>query len=182
MKAVSCITGPYDAIEIPRGSTTTDWEVELGVVIGRRAKYIREDEALDHVAGYCCVNDVSERTYQAKRSGQWVKGKSHDGFGPLGPWLVTRDEVPDPQSLGLWLDVDGERMQTGTTDTMIYPVRHLVSYLSQFMTLLPGDVIATGTPPGVGSGRDPKVFLKPGQTVSLGVDGLGEQRCHTVQA
>ena len=176
MKAVSSINGPNDPIILPRGSVKTDWEVELGVVIGQAAKYISEAEALDYVAGYCVVNDVSERAFQTERSGNWDKGKGCDTFGPLGPWLVTRDEIPDPQNLALWLDVNGERCQTGNTQTMIFGVAHLVSYLSQFMTLEPGDVIATGTPPGVGMGRKPPVFLQPGDVVRLGVQGLGEQR------
>jgi 2-keto-4-pentenoate hydratase/2-oxohepta-3-ene-1,7-dioic acid hydratase in catechol pathway len=176
MKAVTSISGPNDAIILPRGSVKTDWEVELGVVIGQAAKYITEADALDYVAGYCVINDVSEREFQTERSGNWDKGKGCDTFGPLGPWLVTRDEIPDPQNLALWLDVNGERCQTGNTQTMIFGVAHLVSYLSQFMTLEPGDVIATGTPPGVGMGRKPPVFLQPGDVVRLGVQGLGEQR------
>lgn len=176
MKAGSCIAGPDDAIEQPRGSTKLDWEVELGVVIGTRAKYVSESEALAHVAGYCVVNDVSERNFQIERGGQWDKGKSHDGFGPLGPWLVSADEVRDPQALELWLDVNGERMQTGSTRTMIFSCAQIVSYLSRFMTLHPGDVIATGTPPGVGMGRKPPRWLVPGDIVTLGVQGLGEQR------
>lgn len=181
MKATNAVVGPNDDIEIPRGSTKTDWEVELGVVIGKRAKYVSEAEALNHVVGYCVVNDVSERAFQSERGGQWTKGKSHDTFGPIGPWLVTREEVPDPQKLALWLDVDGVRRQTGTTATMIFGVAHLVSYISQFMTLEPGDIIATGTPPGVGMGIRPEpVFLTPGQVVSLGIEGLGEQRQTTI--
>ena len=176
MKAVTSISGPNDAIILPRGSVKTDWEVELGVVIGQAAKYVAEADALDYVAGYCVINDVSEREFQTERSGNWDKGKGCDTFGPLGPWLVTRDEIPDPQNLALWLDVNGERCQTGNTQTMIFGVAHLVSYLSQFMTLEPGDVIATGTPPGVGMGRKPPVFLQPGDVVRLGVQGLGEQR------
>jgi 2-keto-4-pentenoate hydratase/2-oxohepta-3-ene-1,7-dioic acid hydratase in catechol pathway len=182
MKATTAISGPNDNIEIPRGSTKTDWEVELGVVIGKRAKYVTEDEALDHVAGYCVVNDVSERTFQKDRCGTWDKGKGCDTFAPLGPWLVTWDEVADPQLLKLWLEVDGHRYQDGSTGTMFFGVKTLVSYISQFMTLLPGDVIATGTPPGVGMGQKPMVFLKPGQTVRLGVTGLGEQTHQTVEA
>ena len=181
-KATSCICGPDDDVEIPRGSQKLDWEVELGFVIGRRAKYVSEAEALDHVAGYCVVNDVSERDFQIHRGGQWVKGKSHDTFGPIGPWLVTRDEVPDPQALRLWLEVDGERRQDGSTATMIFGVAHLVSYLSRFMTLHPGDVVTTGTPPGVGLGMKPEVYLKAGQTMRLGVEGLGEQRQRLVAA
>lgn len=180
MKATTAISGPHDNIELPRGSTKTDWEVELGVVIGKRAKYVTEDEALDYVAGYCVVNDVSERSFQKDRCGTWDKGKGCDTFAPLGPWLVTWDEVADPQQLKLWLEVDGHRYQDGSTSTMIFSVKTLVSYVSQFMTLLPGDVIATGTPPGVGMGQKPMVFLKPGQTVRLGVAGLGEQLHQTV--
>ncbi|KQP39531.1 fumarylacetoacetate hydrolase family protein [Methylobacterium sp. Leaf106] len=179
MKATSAVCGPNDAIEIPRGSEKTDWEVELGVVIGTRAKHVTRAEALDFVAGYCVVNDVSERAFQSERGGQWTKGKSADTFGPLGPWLVTRDEVPDPQSLGLWLDVDGVRRQTGSTARMIFGVAELVSYISGFMTLHPGDIIATGTPPGVGLGQKPPVFLRAGQTMHLGIDRLGEQ-CQAV--
>ncbi|CAA2105893.1 Ureidoglycolate lyase [Methylobacterium bullatum] len=181
MKATSAVCGPNDAVEIPRGSEKTDWEVELGVVIGARAKHVTRAEALDFVAGYCVVNDVSERAFQSERGGQWTKGKSADTFGPLGPWLVTRDEVPDPQALGLWLDVDGVRRQTGSTARMIFGVADLVSYISGFMTLHPGDVIATGTPPGVGLGQKPPVFLRAGQTMHLGIDGLGEQRQAVVQ-
>ena len=183
MKATSAIIGPNDDVEIPRGSAKADWEVELGIIIGRRAKYVSEDKALDHVAGYCVVNDVSERAFQSERGGQWTKGKSHDTFGPIGPYLVTRDEVPDPQNLKLWLDVDGVRRQTGTTANMIFGVRHLVSYISQFMTLEPGDIIATGTPPGVGLGIKPEpVFLKVGQVMTLGIEGLGDQRQQTIEA
>jgi 2-keto-4-pentenoate hydratase/2-oxohepta-3-ene-1,7-dioic acid hydratase in catechol pathway len=180
MKATSCICGPNDELRIPRGSTKTDWEVELGVVIGERAKYVSEDRTLDYVAGYCVVHDVSEREFQIERCGLWDKGKGCDTFGPIGPWLVTKDEVPDPQNLRLWLEVDGERRQDGSTRTMIFGVKKLVSYLSQFMTLHPGDVISTGTPSGVGMSRKPPVFLRPGQTVRLGVDGLGEQRQRVV--
>ncbi len=182
MKATSSICGPNDAIEIPRGSSKTDWEVELGVVIGLRAKYVDEHRALDCVAGYCLVNDVSERAFQKERGGQWVKGKSHDTFGPIGPWLVTRRDVPDPQRVRLWLDVDGRRMQDGSTATMIFPVATLVSYLSQFMTLSPGDVISTGTPPGVAAGLIPPPFLRAGQVIRLGAEGLGEQEHRTVDA
>jgi 2-keto-4-pentenoate hydratase/2-oxohepta-3-ene-1,7-dioic acid hydratase in catechol pathway len=183
MKATSAIIGPNDDVEIPRGSIKADWEVELGIVIGTRTKYVGEDKALDHVAGYCVVNDVSERAFQSERGGQWTKGKSHDTFGPIGPYLVTRDEVPDPQNLALWLDVDGVRRQTGTTANMIFGVRHLVSYISQFMTLEPGDIIATGTPPGVGLGIKPEpVFLKVGQVMTLGIEGLGDQTQHTIAA
>lgn len=180
LKATSAICGPFDDLEIPRASTKTDWEVELGVVIGERAKYVTEADALHHVAGYCVVHDVSEREFQLERGGQWTKGKSCDTFGPIGPWLVTKDEVPNPQNLRLWLEVDGERRQDGTTSTMIFGVSKLVSYLSQFMTLHPGDIISTGTPSGVGLSRKPPVFLRPGQTVRLGVEGLGEQQQRTV--
>jgi ureidoglycolate lyase len=176
MKATSAIVGPNDDVRIPRGSTQTDWEVELGVVIGERAKYVSEADALEYVAGYCVSHDVSEREFQKERGGQWTKGKSCDTFGPLGPWLVTRDEVPDPQNLKLWLEVDGKRRQDGSTQTMIFGVKKLVSYLSHFFTLHPGDVITTGTPSGVGMGCKPPVYLKPGQTVRLGVEGLGEQQ------
>ncbi|PXW16036.1 ureidoglycolate lyase [Paraburkholderia caballeronis] len=179
-KWTSAIVGPNDDIEIPRGSTKTDWEVELGVVIGKYAKNVNEANALDYVAGYCVINDVSEREWQIERGGQWDKGKGFDTFGPTGPWLVTRDEVPDPQNLDLWLDVDGHRYQNGSTRTMIFPVAKLVSYLSQCMSLQPGDVISTGTPPGVGMGIKPSpVFLKAGQTVRLGIQGLGEQQQKT---
>lgn len=176
MKATSAVSGPNDPVLIPRGSEKTDWEVELGVVIGRRAKYVPEAEALDYVAGYCVCHDVSERGFQIERSGQWTKGKSCDTFGPLGPWLVTRDEVPDPQALSLWLSVNGERVQDGSTGTMVFGVAALVSYLSQFMSLMPGDVISTGTPPGVGLGMKPPRYLKPGDVVELGIAGLGTQR------
>ena len=183
MKATTAVVGPNDDVEIPLSSAKTDWEVELGVVIGKRAKYVSEAEAISHVAGYCVVNDVSERAFQSERGGQWTKGKSHDTFGPIGPWLVTRDEIADPQNLSLWLDVDGQRRQTGNTSTMIFGVAHLVSYISQFMTLMPGDVIATGTPPGVGMGIKPTpVFLQAGQIMTLGIDGLGEQRQTTITA
>ncbi len=180
MKATSAISGPFDDIRIPRGSTQTDWEVELGVVIGERAKYVSEAEALDYVAGYCVSHDVSEREFQKERGGQWTKGKSCDTFGPIGPWLVTKDEVPDPQNLSLWLEVDGKRRQDGSTKTMIFGVKKVVSYLSQFMTLHPGDIISTGTPSGVGMGCKPPVFLRPGHTVRLSVEGLGEQQQRTV--
>jgi len=176
MKATSAICGPNDPIVIPRGSTKTDWEVELAVIIGRRAKYVSEAEALDHVAGFAVANDVSERAFQTERAGQWTKGKSCDNFGQIGPWLVTRDEVADPQNLGMWLTVNGARMQNGSTRTMVYGVAHLVSYLSQFMTLHPGDIISTGTPPGVGLGLKPPRYLKAGDVVELGIDGLGRQR------
>jgi 2-keto-4-pentenoate hydratase/2-oxohepta-3-ene-1,7-dioic acid hydratase in catechol pathway len=176
MKATSAISGPNDDLLIPRGSAKTDWEVELGVVIGRKAKYVGEAKALDYVAGYCTVHDVSERAFQTERHGQWTKGKSADTFGPIGPWLVTKDELPDPQDLGMWLKVNGETMQNGSTKTMIYGVAFLVSYLSQFMSLHPGDIIATGTPPGVGMGMKPPRFLKAGDVVELGIEGLGNQR------
>ncbi|WP_439136929.1 fumarylacetoacetate hydrolase family protein [Roseicyclus sp.] len=179
MKATSAITGPNDDVIIPKGSEKTDWEVELGVVIGREARYITEAEALDHVAGYCVINDLSERDFQIHRGGQWTKGKSADSFGPIGPWLVTRDEVADPQALQMWLDVDGHRYQDGSTATMIFGVAHVVAYLSQFMSLQPGDIISTGTPPGVGLGQKPEVYLRPGQTIRLGIEGLGEQRQKT---
>ena len=180
-KYTSCICGPNDDIVLPRGSEKGDWEVELGFVVGRHTKYISEAEAPDHIAGYFLVNDVSERSYQIERSGQWVKGKSCDTFGPIGPWMVTADEVPDPQALGLWLDLNGERQQTGNTSTMIFSVAHLLSYLSQFMSLQPGDLVCTGTPPGVGMGQDPQRFLKAGDVLHLGIDGLGEQKA-TVRA
>ncbi len=181
-KATSAICGPDDDIEIPRGSQATDWEVELGVVIGRHAKYISEAQAMSHVAGYCVINDISERDFQNKRAGQWTKGKSADTFGPIGPWLVTRDEIPDPQALAMYLDLNGTRMQDGTTATMVYPVAHLVAYLSQFMSLHPGDIISTGTPPGVGMGKKPgPVYLRPGDRMELGVAGLGVQRQRCVQ-
>jgi 2-keto-4-pentenoate hydratase/2-oxohepta-3-ene-1,7-dioic acid hydratase in catechol pathway len=176
MKATSAICGPYDDVIIPRGSEKTDWEVELGVVIGKEARYVTEGDALSHVAGYCVVNDVSERAFQLEGTGQWVKGKSADTFGPIGPWLVTADEVPDPQSLSLWLEVDGHRYQNGSTTTMVFRVAYLVSYLSRFMSLQPGDIISTGTPPGVGLGQKPPVYLRPGNVMRLGIEGLGEQR------
>ena len=176
MKATSAIVGPNDEVVIPRGSEKTDWEVELGVIIGKTAKYVSEDDALDYVAGYCLTNDVSERAFQAERSGQWTKGKSCDTFGPIGPWLVTTDEVADPQNLGMWLTVNGEKVQNGSTKTMVYGVRYLVSYLSQFMSLHPGDVISTGTPPGVGLGMKPPRYLKAGDVVELGIEGLGTQK------
>lgn len=181
-KATSAICGPNDRLEIPRKSEKTDWEVELGIVIGKAAKYISEEDALDHIAGYCVVHDVSERALQLEGTGQWVKGKSADTFGPLGPWLVTRDEVPEPQNLQMWLDVNGEAMQRGSTSTMIFGVAHIVSYLSQFMSLQPGDVISTGTPPGVGLSRTPQRFLRAADVVSLGIQGLGEQRQVCVNA
>src|ERR1700761_8140412 len=176
-KATSCITGPNDDIMLPRGSLKTDWEIELGVVIGTTARYVTEERALEHVAGYCVINDVSERAYQIERGGTWDKGKGCDTFGPFGPWLVTPDEVGDPQHLDMHLDVNGVRMQSGSTGTMIFPVRTLVSYVSQFMTLCPGDLIATGTPPGVGMGKKPApVFLKEGDVVELYIERLGRQR------
>ena len=180
MKATSAIIGPNDEVLIPRGSESTDWEVELAIVIGEPAKYVSAAEALDYVAGYCVMNDLSERDYQKKRAGQWTKGKSCDTFAPLGPWLVTRDEITDPQNLKLWQEVDGHRYQDGSTQEMIFNVQHLISYLSEFMTLHPGDVISTGTPPGVGLGQKPPIFLQPGQTLRLGVEGLGEQQLRTV--
>ncbi len=182
MKATSSICGPNDDVEIPRNSQKTDWEVELGVIIGTKAKYVDEDAAMEHVAGYCVVNDLSEREFQLERCGQWVKGKSCDTFAPLGPWLVTRDEIADVQNLSMWLDVDGKRYQNGSTSTMVFGVAKLVSYLSQFMSLLPGDVISTGTPPGVGLGLKPPVYLVSGQTMRLGIEGLGEQHQRTVKA
>ncbi len=175
MKATSAVSGPDNTVVIPRGSSKTDWEVELGVVIGKPGKYISESEALSHVAGYCVVNDLSERAWQVEGTGQWVKGKSADTFGPLGPWLVTGDEIPDPQRLKLWLEVDGHRYQDGSTKTMIFGVRFLVSYLSRFMSLQSGDVISTGTPAGVGMGQRPPVYLREGNTIRLGIDQLGEQ-------
>ena len=182
-KAITCIGGPDDTVKLPTGSVKGDWEVELGVVIGTLARSVREADALRHVAGYCVVNDVSEREFQIERSGgQWDKGKGCDTFGPVGPWLVTADEVPDVQDLDMWLDLNGQRMQTGNTRTMIFGVAHLVSYISRFMTLMPGDVIATGTPPGVGMGMKPPVFLKSGDVMRLGIEGLGEQRQAVVAA
>ncbi|PQV56303.1 ureidoglycolate lyase/2,4-diketo-3-deoxy-L-fuconate hydrolase [Defluviimonas denitrificans] len=174
-KTTSSIVGPDDDIQIPRGSTKTDWEVELGIVIGKGGVYIDEADAMDHVAGYCVINDVSEREFQIERGGTWDKGKGCDTFGPIGPWLVTRDEVADPQALSMWLEVDGHRYQDGSTATMIFPVRVLVSYVSQFMSLQPGDIISTGTPPGVGMGQKPQVYLKGGERIRLGVEGLGVQ-------
>ena len=180
MKAITCLNGPNDDVMLPKEVTKADWEVELGVVIGTKAQYVSERQALAHVAGYCVVNDVSERAFQTERGGTWDKGKGCDTFGPVGPWLVTRDEVPNPQRLNLWLDVNGERRQTGNTRTMIFPVAKLVSYVSRFMTLMPGDVIATGTPPGVGMGMQPPQFLAPGDEMRLGIDGLGEQHQRVV--
>lgn len=182
MKATSAICGPNDDVLIPRNSQKTDWEVELGVVIGKKASYVEEADAMGHVAGYCVVNDVSERAFQMEFSGQWVKGKSADTFGPIGPWLVTRDEVADPQNLDMWLEVDGHRYQDGSTRTMVYGVAHLVHHLSQFMTLHPGDIISTGTPPGVGLGQKPPVYLRRGQVMELGIEGLGRQRQTVGQA
>ena len=179
-KATSAIVGPNDDIEIPRGSVKTDWEVELGVVIGKEAKYVTEATALDYVAGYCVINDVSERDFQLHRSGQWVKGKSADTFGPIGPWLVTRDEVPDPQDLAMYLDVNGHRYQDGSTRTMHFNVIKIISHLSQFMSLQPGDIISTGTPPGVGMGQNPPTYLKTGDRVELGIQGLGAQTQNVV--
>ncbi len=176
MKATSAICGPNDDVQIPEGSTKTDWEVELGVVIGCEAKNVSEDKALEHVAGYCVINDVSERAFQLECGGQWVKGKSADTFGPMGPWLVTRDEVEDPRRLGIWLKVNGHTYQDGSTRTMVFGVAHLVSYVSRFMSLQPGDVISTGTPPGVGMGQKPPKYLRPGDVIELGIEGLGEQR------
>jgi 2,4-didehydro-3-deoxy-L-rhamnonate hydrolase len=182
MKATSCIIGCNDPVVLPRESIKSDWEVELGVVIGNTARYVGIEEALEHVAGYCVVNDLSEREYQLERGGQWDKGKGCDTFGPIGPWLVTSDEVPDPQNLDMWLDVNGHRFQTGNTKTMVFGVAHLVSYISRFMTLNPGDIISTGTPPGVGLGQKPDpIYLKPGDTMRLGISGLGEQQ-QTVHA
>lgn len=180
MKATSAIVGPNDNVEIPRESEKTDWEVELGVVIGKTAKYVEEKDALNHVAGYCVVNDVSERCFQNEHAGQWTKGKSADSFAPIGPWMVTTDEIADPQKLSLWLEVDGKRYQDGTTETMVYGVSFLISYLSRFMSLKPGDIIATGTPPGVGMGQSPQVFLRAGQTIRLSVEGLGVQTQNVV--
>jgi|TARA_B100001996_G_scaffold315379_1_gene258217 2-keto-4-pentenoate hydratase/2-oxohepta-3-ene-1,7-dioic acid hydratase in catechol pathway len=181
-KATSAIIGPNDDVIIPKNSQKSDWEVELGIVIGKEAKYISESESQDHIAGYCVVNDLSERAFQIERSGQWVKGKSCDTFGPIGPYLVTKDEIPDPQNLKLWLELNGKRVQDGSTATMVYGVNFLVSYLSQFMSLHPGDIISTGTPPGVGMGMNPQVFLKPGDVMELGVEGLGTQKQKTVAA
>lgn len=181
-KATSAICGPNDKLEIPRRSEKTDWEVELGVVIGKEAKYISEEDALEYVAGYCIIHDVSERAFQLEGTGQWVKGKSADTFGPIGPWLVTRDEVDDPQALQMWLDVNEEAMQRGATSAMVFGVSHLVSYLSQYMSLQPGDVISTGTPPGVGLSKTPQRFLRAGDIVTLGISGLGEQRQVCVDA
>ena len=180
MKANSSICGPNDPIIIPRGSEKTDWEVELGVVISKKAKYIDEKDALAHIAGYCVINDVSERAFQAERAGQWTKGKSADNFGPIGPWLVTPDEIPDPQNLPMWLTVNGESRQNGSTATMVYGVNFVIAYLSQFMTLHPGDVISTGTPPGVGMGMKPPKYLRAGDVVELGIEGLGTQQQNVI--
>jgi len=183
MKGNNSLCGPNDKVEKPRGSTKLDWEVEIAIIIGTRAKYVSEADALSHVAGYAVCNDVSERFFQLERLGQWTKGKSCDTFGPTGPWMVTKDEIPDPQNLPMWLDVDGKRMQTGNTKTMIFGVIKLVSYVSHFITLHPGDIISTGTPPGVGMGKKPEpVFLRPGQVMRLGIDGLGEQQQTLVAA
>lgn len=175
-KATSAICGPDDNLRLPRGSQSTDWEVELAIVIGREARYVDEADAMDHVAGYCIVNDVSERDFQLRRAGQWMKGKCADTFAPTGPWMVTRDEIADPQALPMWLEVNGQRFQDGSTATMVYGVAHLVHYISQFMSLQPGDIIPTGTPPGVGMGQKPPRYLAPGDVVELGVEGLGRQR------
>ena len=181
-KATSAVVGPNDDVLIPKNSTKSDWEVELGIIIGKEARYISEEESQDHIAGYCVVNDLSERAFQLERSGQWVKGKSCDTFGPIGPYLVTKDEVADPQNLNLWLEVNGKRMQNGSTKTMVYGVNYLVSYISQFMSLQPGDLISTGTPPGVGMGQKPQIFLQEGDVMELGVEGLGSQKQKTISA
>lgn len=181
-KQINALCGPNDDVEMPRGSDALDWEVELAVIIGARAKYVSQSEAMDYVAGFSVMNDMSERSFQIKRQGQWTKGKSHDTFGPLGPWLVTKDEVSDPHDLDMWLDVNGERRQTGTTSTLIFNLPHVVSYVSQFMTLMPGDVITTGTPPGVGMGMKPPQYLKVGDVMTLGIDGLGEQKQTVIPA
>ena len=180
MKATSVICGPNDDVIIPRDAQKTDWEVELGVVIGKNTAYVSKENALDHVAGYCLINDVSEREFQLEKGGQWVKGKSNDTFGPTGPWLVTRDEMPDASNLAMWLEVDGKRYQNGSTSTMVFDVPTLVSYISNYMSLQPGDIISTGTPPGVGLGQNPQIYLKAGQTMRLGIDGLGQQQQKTV--
>ena len=181
-KATSSVIGPNDNVEIPKKSVKSDWEVEIGVIIGKEAKYISESESQSHIAGYCVINDLSEREFQIEHSGQWVKGKSCDTFGPIGPYLVTTDEIPDPQNLKMWLEVNGKKMQDGSTNTMVYGVNFLISYLSQFMSLQPGDIISTGTPPGVGMGMNPQVFLKAGDVMKLGIEGLGEQTQKTIQA
>lgn len=180
-KQMSCLSGPNDPIIVPRGSLKTDWEVELGVIIGRKAKYVAEKDAMKYVAGYCVINDISERAWQTERAGQWTKGKSADSFGPIGPWLVTRDEVKNPQKLNLWLELNGKMVQNGSTEKMVYGVAHIVAYLSNFFTLMPGDIITTGTPPGVGMGMKPQRFLKGGDSMRLGIEGLGEQRQKVVQ-
>ena len=182
MKATSSINGPNDNIELVSGSKKLDWEVELGLVIGKETKHILEDQSQDHILGYCLVNDISEREWQIEKMGQWVKGKSHDTYGPIGPYLVTTDEITDPQNLKMWLEVNGKKMQDGSTSTMVYGVNFLISYLSQFMSLQPGDIISTGTPPGVGMGMKPQVFLKAGDVMKLGIEGLGEQTQKTIQA
>src|ERR1700704_1503846 len=182
IKANTCLSGPTDAVEKPRGSTKLDWEVEIAAIIGTRAKYVSEADALNHVAGYCVCNDVSERNFQIERLGQWTKGKSHDTFGPVGPWLVTKDEIPDVQKLSMWLDVNGQRRQTGSTATMIFTMAKCISYVSEVMTLLPGDIVTTGTPPGVGAGMKPPSFLNVGDIVTLGIEGLGEQRQEIIAA
>jgi 2-keto-4-pentenoate hydratase/2-oxohepta-3-ene-1,7-dioic acid hydratase in catechol pathway len=182
MKATSAICGPNDDVVIPRGSSKSDWEVELGVVVGKTAKYVKESDALSHVAGYCVINDLSEREFQLEGTGQWVKGKSADTFGPIGPWLVTCDEIPDPQNLGLRLDINGQRYQDGSTSTMVFGVVSLVSYVSRFMSLQPGDIISTGTPPGVGMGQKPPRYLLPGDYISLAIDALGEQHHRVVSS
>ena len=180
-KQLNCLSGPNDDVLLPPKSKKADWEVELGVIIGTRAKNISKADALSHVAGYCTINDLSEREFQAERSGQWTKGKSYDSFGPVGPWLVTADEVPDPQNLHMWLDINGKRMQNGNTKTMVYGVAHIVAYLSEFFTLMPGDIITTGTPPGVGMGMKPPQYLVPGDVIRLGIEGLGEQEQKVVR-
>jgi 2-keto-4-pentenoate hydratase/2-oxohepta-3-ene-1,7-dioic acid hydratase in catechol pathway len=182
LKANTSLSGPNDPVEKPRGSTKLDWEVEIAAIIGTRAKYVSEADALNHVAGYCICNDVSERNFQIERLGQWTKGKSHDTFGPVGPWLVTKDEIPNVQSLSMWLDVNGQRRQTGSTSTMIFSMAKCISYVSQFMTLLPGDIVTTGTPPGVGTGMKPPQYLNAGDVVTLGIESLGEQRQEIVAA
>ncbi|WP_407148866.1 fumarylacetoacetate hydrolase family protein [Bradyrhizobium sp. ORS 86] len=182
MKASTSLCGPNDQVEKPRGSTKLDWEVEIAAIIGTRAKYVSEADALNHVAGYCICNDVSERNFQTERLGQWTKGKSHDTFGPVGPWLVTKDEIADVQNLSMWLDVNGQRRQTGSTKTMIFSMAKCISYVSQFMTLLPGDIVTTGTPPGVGMGMKPPTYLNVGDVVTLGIEGLGEQRQEIIAA
>jgi 2,4-didehydro-3-deoxy-L-rhamnonate hydrolase len=182
LKANTALSGPNDPVEKPRGSTKLDWEVEIAAIIGSSAKYVSEADALNHVAGYCICNDVSERNFQIERLGQWTKGKSHDTFGPVGPWLVTKDEVPDVQKLSMWLDVNGKRRQTGSTETMIFSMAKCISYVSQFMTLRPGDIVTTGTPPGVGTGMKPPQFLNVGDVVTLGIEALGEQRQEIIAA